>query len=317
MIPSLSPARRFPFFVPLALLLASETALAQSPSSDAERLFSEGREAMQKREYDLACQKFAESNRADAALGTELNLANCEEQRSHLGTAWTLYRRVREQLPPGDRRIQVADERIAAIEPRLSFLRFDFAPNTSREVRVRIDAEEFDASALRTPRMVDAGSHEVAFLVAGHPEQTSVVTLKESETLDVKAPPAATTANAEPTRDNGAPTEEAGPNRTAAYLAGGIGLASLIVGTATGLAGLHQESVGNANCSDATRTCNQKGVDANSAARALATVSTITFAVGVAGVGVGGYLYLTASPPKTMARPAQGQMFSLAWRGTW
>src|SRR5258708_23407364 len=65
---------------------------AQESSAAAETLFNDARAAMAKKQLDVACEKFRESDRLDPAVGTHFNLANCEEQRGHLASAWGLYR---------------------------------------------------------------------------------------------------------------------------------------------------------------------------------------------------------------------------------
>ena len=54
-------------------------------------LFDEGRAALQRRDWDFACAKFAASERLDPAIGTQFNLANCEEERGRLATAWVMF----------------------------------------------------------------------------------------------------------------------------------------------------------------------------------------------------------------------------------
>ena len=62
------------------------------PPVEAEQLFREGREAMKRADYALACPSFERSLALDPALGTLLNLAVCEEKRGRLGQALARYR---------------------------------------------------------------------------------------------------------------------------------------------------------------------------------------------------------------------------------
>src|SRR5262245_31877335 len=71
---------------------------SQLSVSAAEALFEEGRSALAAGDLDLACARFRESNRLDPAVGTVLNLADCEEKRGKLATAWTLFRRASTEL---------------------------------------------------------------------------------------------------------------------------------------------------------------------------------------------------------------------------
>ncbi len=54
---------------------------------------------MAKGDYAVACEQFRASDKLDPEVGTELNLADCEEKRAHLASAWELYRTVEEKLP--------------------------------------------------------------------------------------------------------------------------------------------------------------------------------------------------------------------------
>jgi hypothetical protein len=70
-------------------LAVSSPAWAQSGDrAGAEALFEAGREALDKGDYEVACQRFEESNRLESAAGTILNLANCREQLGQLASAW-------------------------------------------------------------------------------------------------------------------------------------------------------------------------------------------------------------------------------------
>lgn len=301
-------------------------ALAQTESSESERLFDEGRAAMQSGDYSTACRKFAESNRLDPAVGTRFNLAHCEEEAGHLLPAWTLFRKVRAELPADDRRIPIADQHIAALARRLAHLRVIVDADVSG-TRIRIDGVLADAPDATGALSIEPGKHEVGVSIPGRAQSTKVVEFGEGSKVELRYAGTRSTATeqgpdtvAVDRAPRSAPDgfESSEPSRTAAYVAGGVGAVALLVGTIAGVAGLHQESVGNTNCSDATRTCNQKGVDANRSAHSLATISTIGLVAGVIGVGVGGYLYFSATPPTRSASvPGASAAVSLAWGGQW
>lgn len=312
----------------IPMLGSAPVAFAQGTPSRAERLFEEGRDAMQRHDHAVACQKFTESNLAEPALGTQLNLANCEEQRGRVATAWRLFRQVREQLAPGDSRIGVAEEHIAALAARLPHLRISWSSDAPVGTSVRVDGNEVvQVAGQVTSVELDPGRHELIAARPGEHPEARQVELREAQTVEISVPFANSTPQSSRRRDELAPPQRPGlapPNgngastdRTAAYVVGGVGVASLIAGAAVGIMGLHQESIGDANCSDVTRTCTQTGVDANNAARTLATVSSITLAVGIVGTGVGGYLYFAAAPPSAAASSAGGQPLSVGWAGTW
>lgn len=102
----------------LGSLCVASSAHAQSSAAAAVALFDEGRAALQSGDFDVACVKFKESNRIGPAVGTAFNLANCEERRGRLATAWVLFRQVAAQMRPDDPRLSVATERVVALEKR-------------------------------------------------------------------------------------------------------------------------------------------------------------------------------------------------------
>src|SRR5882672_5018849 len=106
-----------------AAMLGATTAGAQSRDpAAAEALFREGRAAAQRGEWETACPKLRESQRLDPAAGTLLNLADCEQHRGKVATAWQLFRQVVESLPESDERVPLAKHRAADLEKRLPHL---------------------------------------------------------------------------------------------------------------------------------------------------------------------------------------------------
>ena len=94
-----------------------------------------------------------------------------------------------------------------------------------------------------------------------------------------------------PTADTAAHPEA---DRTLAYVAGGVGAAGLLVGAVTGFMAMGKANTAEDHCWDTpTKGCDQEGVDANSSGKTLAAVSTVGFAVGVVGLGLGTYFILT------------------------
>src|SRR6185369_2421775 len=81
------------------------------------------RAAMDRADFTAACEQFRASDKLDAAVGTELNLADCEEKRGHLASAWELYRTAAEKLSERDERLAFARSRIQAGAPQESTVR--------------------------------------------------------------------------------------------------------------------------------------------------------------------------------------------------
>lgn len=148
------------------LLLLAGSAGAQSATevSLAETLYRQGRELSAAGNYAEACPKFAESYRLDPATGTLLNLAACHEAQGKIASAWLEYsdalvqsRRDRRQS-----RIKYAEERIAALDPKLSRLTLLLAPEVNEpELTILLDGVGIGRAALGVPTPVDPGKHSV------------------------------------------------------------------------------------------------------------------------------------------------------------
>lgn len=277
------------------------SAFAQTDPVAAEALFREARDAVKRGDHAAACPKFAESHRLDPAPGTLFNLADCEERVGKIASAWQHYKRVHGELPKSDDRAVAAAERAAKLEKRLPRLtvRLSKAPSGTTVLR---DGVELGAPSLGLAIPTDPGTHTVVVRLPSGKESVTRVKLAEgqSETLDV-APPAAgddagdghrptapaSASTAAPPAATGARGATNTP--TAGYVAVGVGGAALVVGAVTGLMVFSKKSTFADEC-DANKVCSQKGLDAADAGRRLGTISTISFAVGLAGVGVGAYL---------------------------
>lgn len=78
--------------VGLALVFASSAASAQGSDQDAERLFREGQQQMEQRNFGLACPKFEAAYKIDRQLGTLINLAFCHKEQGSIWYAWLEFR---------------------------------------------------------------------------------------------------------------------------------------------------------------------------------------------------------------------------------
>jgi hypothetical protein len=263
--------------------------LARADAAAAEALFEQGRQAMESKEYDVACEKFRESQRLDPAAGTQFNLANCEEQRGNLATAWELYRAVIEQLPADDTRLPIAKERVAGLATRLPKLTITLAPDAPKGTTVERDGVALGSASLGVALPVDPGKHELVVKAPNHGPKSFLVTIGEKESKSVAVGPGAPGA-----------TEDAKPaagsdNRTLGYVFGGIGVAGLAIGTVTGIMALSKKSTVDSHC-DGDRLCDAEGADAAASGRTLGTITTISWIVGAAGIGAGAYFLLSSSP---------------------
>lgn len=141
---------------------------ARADESDAERLFREGRALMLEGRFEEACPKIAESQRVEPRVGTLLNLAVCHERRGRLALAWDEYQKALAQARGEHQvdRARLAEQRIATLEPRLSWLRVT-VPESPRDLAVTVDGTELEPAAVGISLPVDPGVHTIVAAAKG------------------------------------------------------------------------------------------------------------------------------------------------------
>jgi hypothetical protein len=290
----------------LFLLLLSWPAVAYAQGGDAaaaETLFRQGRAAADSGDYQLACQKFRESNRLDPAPGTVLNIADCEEKLGHIATAWTLFREVTQKLPPSDERSALAAQRSGALEPRLPKLSVHLAAGAPPGSRVFRDGVELRGASLDTALPVDPGAHRLEVRADGRETSTVQIQIAEREKRTQTV-----AAGAELAESSAAGSTGSSSKRTWGYVLGGVGIAGIGVGAVTGIMVLGKKSTVDDNC-DAQKRCNSTGLDAADSGKTLGTISGASFIIGGVALAAGAYLVLSSDGkerPQTALRLGPG-----------
>jgi hypothetical protein len=272
---------------------ATSGAQSRDPAA-AEALFREGRALSDAGDIAGACAKFRESARMDPAVGTTFNIADCEERLGHLARAWTLFDEVAQTLPPTDKRRAVAQERAAALEPRLPRLSIRLASSAPAGARVVRDGVELGAASLGTPLPVDPGEHVVTVSAPGRIDRPFKLIISEREirTLEVDAG-AALPPDGSPIAGSEKSASAGGGSATLGYVLGGIGVAGFVTSAITGALVLQKKGIVDDHC-DARKRCDAEGLDASKSGKTLGIVTTVGLATGVIGVGAGTYLILSA-----------------------
>lgn len=235
--------------------------------------------------YDIACARLRDSDRLDPAVGTRFNLADCEERRGRVATAWSLFRGVLSELSEEDDRRPIAEDRARALEPRLPYLTLERTAETPPGARVRMDGTELGEGSFGVPLPMDPGPHELVLLAAGKEERRSF-TLAEAQRTEIPVrfePPRAV-----------AEVDDGSARRLAGYALGGVGVAGALTGIVAGIVTLGKKNTADEHCDDALRLCDATGRDANESGKTFAVVSGVGFGVGVVGLATGAYLLLTA-----------------------
>lgn len=324
-----------------ALITATLTLASAAQAEDvaaAKAMFNVGLEHFQNGNYDKACPALRESYRLDPRIGTLFTLAECEARAGKIATAVAHYQNFLAQvaaLPSGQRikqeeREMIAKEQVDLLTPQVPALTLVLPPNAPPSTVVKRDGVQLREPTLGVALPTDPGPHIVTTYVPGGRVLEQRFTLKKGEQkrvtlevapssgmsasqgppdadalVDTDAPqPLAPVDPPPPAEDQADTPADEGPNlrRIAAYAAGGVGVAGLILGGVTG--GLAMAKKGEAgDCPDFhCQTAEQ--ADAGNAARSMAWVSTVGFGVGIAGVGAAVVLLLT-EPEKPAAEAAR------------
>jgi len=314
-----------------AVLCASVARAQRGDSAAAEQLFTAGREAFERGDYATACPKFEESQRLDPAAGTLINLAACYEKVGRLASAWEAWRSALQVLPPGDERRPTVERMAAAMEKRVPRLHLELAPGAPPGTRVARDAVDLGAASLGVALPVDPGRHLVIVTAPDHLERRYDVQVSEGQTTKLEVapgekrsavpPPAPVPTKAPiapaPTPDR---VEASGGTRTLGFVVAGAGVLGVAVGSVSGILALNKKSEMLDDCQRIgdRYQCGSSGLDAADSGHTLATVSTIAFAVGAAGIAGGVYLILSSNGHATTAlaaRPiANGTTFGVVGR---
>jgi hypothetical protein len=160
---------------------------------------------------------------------------------------------------------------------------------------------------------VDPGAHEISGSAPGYRSDSRRVTAIEGKWSIVDltllpAPKASPPAReATPVAAPPSSTETSG-RRVGAFVAGGVGIAGVVVGAVTGGLMLSKKGTVSSDCTNGpggVALCRDSaGVDAGNSAKTLGLVSSVGWVTALVGLGVGTVLF--ATEPRA-AKPSQGK----------
>jgi hypothetical protein len=270
----------------------------------AETLFFTARGMMEAGRYPEACPKLAESYRLDAAPGTLLNLAVCNEKVGKTASAWGEFRDALAEARRMNRpdREKLATEHIAALEPELSYLAITVPPlvRVVRGFEILRNGVPLQSAAWDTDLPVDPGDVEVVERAPLYKPKTLHVTVGAKEHASLAAVPLELAPIERP------PVAFWTGKRTTGLIVALAGVVAAGGGTVLGVLAINDKKKSDDNCpNDFGETrCQPAGVTAMNRANGEAWGSNIAFGAAVVGVGLGAYLFFTggaqeAPPPAT------------------
>jgi hypothetical protein len=302
--------------------LASPAVRAEDTATPvAQALFDDGRQLLLSHDYPAACAKLAASQRLEPAAGTLINLAFCHEQLGKTATAYVEYNDVLALSLKNDdtERIALARERIAALEPNLSWLLIVLPPGEQDDdVSVTLDGTFVGTDAVGAPIPIDVGLHRVAVARAGREVTVDAIVDQAGSTTQVDIPafppvwslvPAPVQSRPTPPTASSAPSVRGttpqpsvpaadsereqrprGSDSVPHMLTGGllaVSVMALAAGTLFGLDAFSEWGKRNRHCPDGR--CDQAAVDAHDRATRAATLSDTFFVLGAVTGALGVY----------------------------
>jgi hypothetical protein len=140
----------------------------ESDQAGARMLFVEGRKLADAGNYVEACVRFEESFRLDPGVGTDFNLADCQEHIGRTASAWTRFLDVASATKAAGQteRERAALARAAALEPKLARL-VVVVTSALPGLIVARDGETMGATSWGISVPIDSGEHLVEAAAPG------------------------------------------------------------------------------------------------------------------------------------------------------
>lgn len=271
-----------------------------------------------------AIDKLARAEKIFHAPTTLARLGECQVQTGKIveGTE-NLNRVARESLAPGAPAAFVqAQERakkvLAEAKPKIAKLKIAVAGPSDVAWTVKVDGEAMPLANLNTNRPMDPGEHVVEASAPGYKLARAKVTLPEGGTdsvaLTLEADPNAKVVTPAPSVDstprqrvdNNAPVPPpeptAAPSRVPAFVALGIGVVGVGVGSVFGLMATSKKNELESACLN--KACTPDQQDNIDTGKTFGNVSTVGFVVGAVGLVAGAYLLLTSGSSAKPVRSA-------------
>ncbi len=294
-----------------AALLTTVASLADDDVVRADKLFQEARQLIDRGDFASACPKLAESQRLDPGVGTALYLGGCYEHINKIGSAWTSFRDAMTRAKPGDKRGEIAKAEVQRLDGEASHLVLRPPHQVPDGLRVMLNREPMDASALGQSVAIDGGRYSIVVTARDYESWRTEVSVPERRgyielQLDIGAPEVhpqqAQTVVAAPRPGFGAP-------RAVALIAAGAGVSALVVGSVLAISAktIFDASNDTGGCNATSNVCSdQAGVGMRSDALLQADIATVLFIAGGVLLTGGVTLFLLAPKKAASLSPALG-----------
>jgi hypothetical protein len=192
-----------------ALILLGLAGSAAAQNADAEVLFNEAVALETEGNIPKACEAFEASNRIEPRAGTLIRLGQCREKQQLFVSAWSAYKDALTRVKDPAKK-KLAEERIKALEPTLSYLTVSVPDDVRVDgLVVTRNGKPVDPVLWNRAVPVDGGSYTIVGSAPGQePWQTTVevAPTKDKASIEVPRFKAIETLVTPPTGDGGGVT---------------------------------------------------------------------------------------------------------------
>jgi hypothetical protein len=280
------------------MLLAAPA--AHAADADPEKLFAEGSALIEQGRCSEALPKLQEAQRLDPGIGTQFNIAVCEEQLGRLGSAWRDFAQVVQLARASGKkqREEAARAKLEALRARVPTLVIRSAE--SGDVTVKVDGDAIKTEAWSFVP-VDPGDHTVE---ANAPTKKSWTTTVHAPAVGTKLEVLVPVLDVVQRREV-VTVETSNKRRTLGFILGGVGVAGVAAAAVTGVMLLQAKLTADERCTPRCITADgkfdQEGADAVSRGNTLLPINAVAWGVAILGLGAGAFFILTSPSAKASA----------------
>lgn len=276
----------------VAILLSAAPAHA---GNEADALFSEGRELLEKGRFAEACAKLQKSEELSPAVGTLLNLGFCWEQMLRFRSAMEAYgeAEVLARSNRDDRKAAFAHERFVGVEAKVMRVVVRVADENIPGLAVTRNGTAVPKTDWGKPIPVDPDDIVVLASAPNRVSWRGVVQGKGDGAAITVIVPQLDEVHVAPVR----PREALPPRRIAALGVAGGALATLGAGVALAFGAKSRHDDAGHHCDDAG--CDEEGSALKTSAVAQGNVATALVAIGLMLGGAGAYLWFVGGADRT------------------
>lgn len=310
-------ASRWLAIVIVAVAVAGAARTARAQNADAEALFNDAERLEGQGKIPEACDAFEASNRIEPRAGTLIRLGQCREAQGRMVSAWSAYKDALTRVKDPAKKA-VADGRIAALEPTLSYLTVS-VPDESRVEGLTIsrNGKPLDPALWNRAAPVDGGAYTIAGQAPGHEAWTTTVEVANTgDKVSVEVPrfkalgqlverpdPDVTKPAPIPDEPGDSPSAFTGRRKIALGVAG-LGVAAIAGGVVLGMSAKSLSDDAFALCPDPGVPCadSAEAQSLSDKANDRALYANIAYGVGGAAVVGAAVLWLTGGPKAEPSR---------------